>query len=66
MPDQVATKLTPEEITNKLFNKLKIFKLENDVLSVRELKGKQTSNGSKSKPITHSFILNIKSPQVCD
>lgn len=66
LPDSIATKLKPEEITHQLFSKLKIPQLENDVLSVRELKVRRPTNDPRSKPTTCSFILSMKSPQVCD
>ncbi|KAH0563599.1 hypothetical protein KQX54_002833 [Cotesia glomerata] len=63
VPENVTSNLSSAEIIHQVFNKLSISKLENDILSVRELKNRRSSTSHGSK---HSFILNLKSAQVRD
>ncbi|KAH0554445.1 hypothetical protein KQX54_010736 [Cotesia glomerata] len=66
VPDQVKNELTSSQIINQIFTKLEVGNLTNDVLSIREFKNKKNSNRSETKQSLHSFILSLKSSQVCD
>lgn len=64
IPNQVMSNTTPQDIVHQVFSKLNISNLESDVLSVRELKGKNISTPNKSQTTRHSLVLNLKSSQV--
>ncbi|XP_044597348.1 uncharacterized protein LOC123273929 [Cotesia glomerata] len=66
VPHSINVDLTPNQIVHQIFDKLGIANLTNDVLTIREFKGKKNQSNTNSQQISHSFILNLKSPQVCE
>ncbi|XP_074101784.1 uncharacterized protein LOC141529211 [Cotesia typhae] len=75
VPEPVATKLSPIDIADKVLEVLSITDLKQDILSIRKIDKKSNStssngsaniNNNSNKPISHSYILKLKSPQVRD
>ncbi|KAH0557663.1 hypothetical protein KQX54_009889 [Cotesia glomerata] len=61
VPEQITSNLSAAEIVHHVFNKLSISNLENDILSVKELRNR---NPPTSHGLRHSFVLNLKSCQL--
>lgn len=64
--DNVNNELTPNSIIHQIFDKLSAANLTNDILSIREFKGKKKQSSSNFQQTSHSFIINLKSTQVCN
>ncbi|XP_044584959.1 uncharacterized protein LOC123265327 [Cotesia glomerata] len=75
VPEPVATELSPSDIADKVFEVLNITNLKQDILSIRKIDKKSNStssdrnaniNNDRNKPISYSYVLKLKSPQIRD
>lgn len=65
VPDNIAAAKTREQIVRKVFDQLGISDLTLDILSIRNFNVKGKQSASNRKQISHSYVLHLKSSDVC-
>lgn len=65
VPDSIAARKSPEQIVHQVFDKLGVANLTSDILNIREFNAKKKQGGSNQKQSSRSFILHLKSSDVC-
>lgn len=66
IPNTLSSEHTNEQIINKVFDKLNIGNLVNDILDIREFVNKRRQSGPNSSQNSRSIIIKLKSSEICE
>ncbi|CAG5093112.1 Protein of unknown function [Cotesia congregata] len=66
IPNDSNDKRSNEEVVEKIFQKLNIMSLTNDILNIRVFNTNRRQSESNSTPTSRSLILKLKSADICD